>query len=188
MLAGERSAPRAPATTIARERPLLDIPMPAGGLVFACRHEIATAPYRGDQRYFRDGKPPGRRKVMSSGQPKAFPDRAPRAIALSAAALITLAGCGSSPPPPPPPQPVASAPPPTVVIVPQTPPDPRQEAIPPAPSAGAAWEAGHWRWTGTEWAWEPGHYVASPRAGSQWVAGYWAQQGNGWVWVPGHWM
>jgi hypothetical protein len=72
--------------------------------------------------------------------------------------------------------------------VPSQPPTPRQEAVPPPPSIGAAWEPGHWRWTGTNWAWEPGRYIDPPRASMQWVAGHWEEQGNGWVWIPGHWM
>jgi hypothetical protein len=75
----------------------------------------------------------------------------------------------------------------TVVIAPSAPPAPRVETIPPPPAAVDTWVPGHWAWTGTEWSWVPGQYIARPASQATWVPGHWEQQGSEYVWVAGHW-
>jgi hypothetical protein len=79
----------------------------------------------------------------------------------------------------------------TVIIAPSAPPAPRVETVPPPPPVGTTtmgWQAGHWTWNGTAWAWDEGHYVQAPQAQAVWEPGHWEQQaGGGYVWVDGHW-
>ena len=75
----------------------------------------------------------------------------------------------------------------TVVIAPSAPPPPQAETIPSPPAAVDTWVPGHWAWTGTEWSWVPGQYIARPAPQATWVPGHWEQQGSQWVWVAGHW-
>jgi hypothetical protein len=79
----------------------------------------------------------------------------------------------------------------TVIIAPSAPPLPRVETMPPPPVASTqmmSWQAGHWTWNGSAWAWEEGHYVQAPQATAVWEPGHWAQQATGgYVWIDGHW-
>ena len=111
-----------------------------------------------------------------------IPRISPGVAALAATLLVALSACGSSSPPPAPPQTSA------VIVVPSELSAPQPETVPPPPGVSAAWEPGHWSWTGVTWAWEPSHYVEPPRTTMQWVAGRWLEQGSGWVWIPGRWM
>jgi WXXGXW repeat (2 copies) len=86
----------------------------------------------------------------------------------------------------------AHAQPSTVIIAPSAPPPPPAETIPPPPDADAqmmTWHAGRWMWTGSNWNWEPGHYVQRPAPAAVWEPGHWMQESNGgYVWVDGHWQ
>jgi hypothetical protein len=75
----------------------------------------------------------------------------------------------------------------TVMVAPYAPPSARVEAPPPAPSALAMWQPGHWAWNGSQYAWTPGHYVARPSPAANWSPGYWQQGPAGWTWVNGYW-
>jgi hypothetical protein len=59
--------------------------------------------------------------------------------------------------------------PPRGVIVSGPPPAAVREDPPPAPNPQALWVAGYWHWTGTMYAWIPGHWEAPP-AGAVWNA------------------
>ena len=96
----------------------------------------------------------------------------------------------------------ACAPPPAAeVTIPQSrvmaeikiaPPPPRSEEIPPPPpgqDSMVRWDPGHWRYTGNDWVWVQGHYIARPSQVANWVPGHWAQAADGgWVWEQGHWI
>ncbi len=79
----------------------------------------------------------------------------------------------------------------TIIIAPSAPPPPRVETVPPPPSINTqvlTWQAGHWAWDGTNWAWVEGGYVQRPQPTAQWEPGHWEQQTTGaYVWVDGHW-
>jgi len=116
-------------------------------------------------------------------------------------APLALAACGSDRPAPTQVivQPAAPAPAPVVqanpIIVPEAPPPPQGELVPPPPppqGAGtAAWQPGHWRYTGVPgnaWSWVGGQYVQVPPGQSVWSPGRWVQQpSGGWIWAEGHW-
>jgi hypothetical protein len=135
------------------------------------------------------------------------------ALALSTTALY---GCYAPPPPPvavvtpdqtlPPPltpynsnyataqygstAPVAAAPSnagTAVIVAPYAPPPLRVETAPPAPSALAMWQPGHWGWNETQYAWVAGHYVERPSPSANWTPGYWQQGPAGWTWADGYW-
>lgn len=76
------------------------------------------------------------------------------------------------------------------VYVPTAPPVPRVEVIPVLPPERVEierWQPGYWRWSGHEYVWVEGHYMARPRARAEWVSGRWEQRPRGWVYVEGHW-
>jgi len=87
-------------------------------------------------------------------------------------ASVILPACAVRAPTPPPP------PPATVETVPN----------PPVSATPLIWQPGHWNWSGSEYVWEPGKYVAREGHGSLWMPGYWAQTPGGWAWQPPHWM
>ena len=62
------------------------------------------------------------------------------------------------------------------------------ENIPAQPAPGAVWIAGHYNFTGTSYAWEPGRWETPPAGMSAWVPPSWQPQGNGYVYVRGHWQ
>ena len=74
------------------------------------------------------------------------------------------------------------------VVVTQAPPAIRVETQTISPGPTYVWQKGYWSWTGTRYAWVPGHWVARPRVAAVWVEGHWTQRGAGWVWIPGHWQ
>jgi WXXGXW repeat (2 copies) len=49
------------------------------------------------------------------------------------------------------------------------------------------WAGGYHRWSGTAYAWVPGHWVLAPRPAAVWVPGHWRHASGGWYWVEGHW-
>jgi hypothetical protein len=101
-------------------------------------------------------------------------------VALPAVLALGIAGAVS-----------AHAQPSTVIIAPDAPPPPQVDTIPPPPNADAeamTWHAGHWMWTGSNWDWEPGHYVQRPAPMAVWEPGHWSQESSGgYVWIDGHW-
>jgi hypothetical protein len=74
------------------------------------------------------------------------------------------------------------------VIVSRTPPAVQVETQPTSPGTTYVWTRGYWRWTGTDYVWMPGSYVARPRPAAVWVEGRWVRRPGGWVWMPGQWQ
>lgn len=77
-----------------------------------------------------------------------------------------------------------------VIYLHTAPPPPRVEAIPVLPPERVEvdrWQPGYWRWTGDEYAWVDGHYVAAPQRGAVWVPGRWQEDSRGWFYMQGHW-
>jgi len=74
------------------------------------------------------------------------------------------------------------------ILVYETPPAPKSETAPPAPSEAAVWVEGHWRWTADDasWAWVSGHWIP-PRPGHVYVQPRWERRGRGWMFIRGHW-
>lgn len=62
------------------------------------------------------------------------------------------------------------------------------ETIPPQPEPGAVWIAGHYNYTGTSYAWEPGRWETPPPGTSAWVPPSFQPQGSDYVYVRGHWQ
>lgn len=75
----------------------------------------------------------------------------------------------------------------TIVVAPTAPPPPQVETIPAPPASIDVWTPGHWSWSGTNWAWVQGQYMARPAPQATWVPGHWEGQSTGYVWVAGHW-
>jgi hypothetical protein len=73
------------------------------------------------------------------------------------------------------------------VIVTREPPAVQVETQTASPGRQYVWTRGYWRWTGTDYVWVPGNWVARPRATAVWVEGQWQRRPGGWVWVAGHW-
>lgn len=73
------------------------------------------------------------------------------------------------------------------VIVSGPPPAPVREEAPPPPSPQASWVNGYWHWTGTTYAWIPGHWEAPP-AGTVWSAPRVVTQDGHYVYEPGGWQ
>jgi hypothetical protein len=74
-----------------------------------------------------------------------------------------------------------------IIVAASPPPAKRVEIPPPAPSAQALWDHGHWSWNGARYVWTPGRYIERPRPDANWLPGYWQQEAEGWVWVEGRW-
>jgi hypothetical protein len=72
---------------------------------------------------------------------------------------------------------VVSGPPPAVI----------REELPPAPTSMATWVAGYWHWTGIQYAWIPGHWVAAPPTGAVWRAPTYVQNNGVYFYEPGGW-
>jgi hypothetical protein len=68
-----------------------------------------------------------------------------------------------------------------------SPPVPRAEEIPAAPSAQTYWIPGHWKWNGTGYVWAHGHWE-QPRANMVYQPAYWASTGAWWVYHPARWV
>ena len=71
------------------------------------------------------------------------------------------------------------------VYVSEQPPAPRDEVKLPRPNTNAVWIDGHWKHSGGQWIWAPGHWVKNPKG--QWIAGHWQKTPRGWKWIEGHW-
>jgi hypothetical protein len=80
----------------------------------------------------------------------------------------------------------SAAAPTTGVAVSGPPPQPLQEARPPAPGPQAAWIAGYWHWTGMQYTWIPGHWEEAP-AGKRWRAPSYSLRDGTYFYEPGGW-
>jgi hypothetical protein len=74
-----------------------------------------------------------------------------------------------------------------IYVVEAAPPPEQVEVAPLPPTGNHVWIAGHWHWTGAEYAWIPGHWIARPHAHASWLPGHWRRVPRGWVWIEGHW-
>ena len=74
------------------------------------------------------------------------------------------------------------------VLVAQAPPAVRVETQPVPPGPAYVWTSGYWRWTGAQYVWVPGTWIARPTPAAVWVAGHWVRRPGGWVWIAGHWQ
>jgi hypothetical protein len=74
------------------------------------------------------------------------------------------------------------------VLVTRAPPPVRVETQTVAPGPGYVWTTGYWRWTGSDYVWVPGNWIARPRPAAVWVAGHWVRRPGGWAWIAGHWQ
>lgn len=75
----------------------------------------------------------------------------------------------------------------TRVYVRIAPPAPVVETVVAVPRPGFVWTPGFYRWTGREYVWVAGRYVAPPRPRVAWVPGHWTLATRGWFWVGGTW-
>jgi hypothetical protein len=113
------------------------------------------------------------------------------ALPLVVPVVFGLAACGS--PPRQTTQVIVQPAPAAVMPTAPNPPPPAMSELVPSPpvsSTPAAWQPGHWRYTGiagSPWNWVGGQYVAFAAGAVAWVPGRWQQQGDGWVWREGHW-
>ena len=63
----------------------------------------------------------------------------------------------------------------------------RRWVVNPRPRAGYIWVKGRYRWNGSQWVWNRGHYKKI-RTGKRWQRGKWVLRGNRWVWQRGRWV
>jgi hypothetical protein len=97
-----------------------------------------------------------------------------RSIVRAALLSVSLAaGCTTINPYPPVPPP-----PPTAEVIPN----------PPVTDVPLIWQPGHWNWTGTGYAWQPGEYVPRGTHSNMFMPGFWQESPSGWMWVPAHWL
>jgi hypothetical protein len=68
---------------------------------------------------------------------------------------------------------------------PKAPPSEPVYEVDPGDRNGYTRVTGHWEWTGENYMWSPGKWVAD-KEGSVWVADSWAQRGKKWHLTPGH--
>jgi WXXGXW repeat (2 copies) len=68
---------------------------------------------------------------------------------------------------------------------PKAPPTEPVYEVDPGDRSGYTHVDGHWEWTGDNYMWSPGKWVAD-KDGSVWVADSWAQRGKKWHLTPGH--
>jgi len=66
----------------------------------------------------------------------------------------------------------------------------RSEIIPnpPVSAIPLIWQPGHWDWTGSGYAWQPGEYIPQGTHSNMFMPGYWQQTSAGWSWIPAHWL
>ncbi len=103
-----------------------------------------------------------------------------RLLGIAGLGALALGGCAGTAPP----SPSANM---AAIVAPYRPPPKRAEIPPPPPSPRALWLVGHWRWTGSNYVWTPGHYVERPAPTANWVPDYWMEQKDGWTFVAGRW-
>ncbi|MBV8652558.1 MAG: YXWGXW repeat-containing protein [Alphaproteobacteria bacterium] len=100
--------------------------------------------------------------------------------ALILAVSASLAGCAAKPS-----RPITVI----EIVAPRPPPPVRTEVVPPPPQPieTVEWRPGHWQWTGHDYVWSPGQYMARPDAHAVWEPDHWVETSSGWSWVPGRW-
>ena len=66
----------------------------------------------------------------------------------------------------------------------------RAEQVPPPPPTRTVviWQPGHWKWTGADYAWEPGLWIERAGHGTLWQDGYWADGPLRPQWIAAHWL
>ncbi|PTL85440.1 YXWGXW repeat-containing protein [Vitiosangium sp. GDMCC 1.1324] len=69
----------------------------------------------------------------------------------------------------------------------QAPPQLQAETPPPAPAPNLTWAPGYWYWSGAEWTWINGTWVAPPRPGLVFVTPRWVRRGPSWAFIDGGW-
>lgn len=76
-----------------------------------------------------------------------------------------------------------------LVTIPQTPPSPRAENIPPKPYEDAIWISGYWAWVQekNDFRWICGVWRRPPPAARFWIPGSWNKTDSGWVFAKGFW-
>jgi hypothetical protein len=60
-------------------------------------------------------------------------------------------------------------------------------AQPPIPAPNSIWNPGYWAWSGDDYYWVPGVWVAAPSPGLLWTPGYWAFSDGAYVYNSGYW-
>ncbi|MET0403731.1 MAG: hypothetical protein ABW123_15075 [Cystobacter sp.] len=73
------------------------------------------------------------------------------------------------------------------VVASQAPPAPQYESPPPAPAPSYTWAPGYWYWSGANWTWITGSWMAPPRPGLAFVTPRWVRRGPSWYFVGGGW-
>ena len=68
---------------------------------------------------------------------------------------------------------------------PKAPPTEPVYEVDPGERVGYTRVMGHWEWTGDNYMWSPGQWIAE-KEGSVWVGDSWAQRGKKWHLTPGH--
>ena len=74
-----------------------------------------------------------------------------------------------------------------VVYVERGPPRRLAEVVGMPPQPEVIWMSGHWRWSGREFYWVPGQWVAVRQGYRTWVSGRWIKTRRGWYFIEGHW-
>jgi hypothetical protein len=69
----------------------------------------------------------------------------------------------------------------------QAPPQLQAETPPPAPAPNLTWAPGYWYWSGSQWDWVEGTWVAPPQPGLVFVTPRWVRRGPSWVFLDGGW-
>jgi hypothetical protein len=72
------------------------------------------------------------------------------------------------------------------VVVSGPPPEPVREERPAAPGPKAVWVSGYWHWTGTQYAWIPGHWDAAP-PGATWSGPVYSARDGRYFYESGGW-
>jgi WXXGXW repeat (2 copies) len=121
-----------------------------------------------------------------------IPVAVPARFVLAAAVGAAFAGCTVQPvyyerPPPPREVVYEHAGPAEGVRVEVEPPPLPVYAQPPCPEPGYLWTPGYWAWSGSEYYWVPGTWVAPPRLGVYWTPAYWGWVGGAYVFHAGYW-
>ncbi|ATB38510.1 hypothetical protein CYFUS_003945 [Cystobacter fuscus] len=73
------------------------------------------------------------------------------------------------------------------VVASQAPPAPQMETPPPAPAPSYTWAPGYWYWSGVNWSWVTGSWMAPPRPDLVFVTPRWVRRGPSWYFVGGGW-
>ncbi|MFY0568001.1 hypothetical protein ACN28E_29790 [Archangium lansingense] len=69
----------------------------------------------------------------------------------------------------------------------QAPPQLQVETPPPAPAQNLTWAPGYWYWSGNQYVWVDGSWVAPPQPNLVFIAPKWSRRGHSWVFIEGGW-